>query len=221
MNFVLIGYQEREEAKHIPSWEKIITKHGGEIVHDLGKQVTHVLAYSQKSELARTALAQGKRLVTAYWLNDTIEMRKLLPPWKAIHFPIPTDARLPIDNMTLTITGFEGRDRDYVKDMISMIGGTYTGYFTKNSHAIICKEQKGEKYNKAIEWKVPVLSSVWLNEVMFGCGDGSKNLLDTKYQKFNSLQPLTIDSNLVLNLLEPWKREIKVSKVDELINRNT
>ena len=40
--------------------------------------------------------------------------------------------------MILALTGFEGRDRDYVKDMVSMSGAKYTSYFSKHNHAIIC-----------------------------------------------------------------------------------
>ena len=41
--------------------------------------------------------------------------------------------------MILTLTGFEGRDRDWVKEMIKIAGAKYTSYFTKHNHAIICK----------------------------------------------------------------------------------
>ena len=41
--------------------------------------------------------------------------------------------------MILTLTGFEGRDRDWVKDMIRMSGAKYTSYFSKHNHAIVCR----------------------------------------------------------------------------------
>lgn len=41
--------------------------------------------------------------------------------------------------MILTMTGFEGRDRDWVKEMINIAGAKYTSYFTKHNHAIVCK----------------------------------------------------------------------------------
>ena len=45
----------------------------------------------------------------------------------------------PCENMILTLTGFEGRDRDWVKEMIKLAGAKYTSYFTKHNHAIICR----------------------------------------------------------------------------------
>lgn len=41
--------------------------------------------------------------------------------------------------MILTLTGFENRDRDWVKEMIGLSGAKYTSYFTKHNNAIICK----------------------------------------------------------------------------------
>jgi hypothetical protein len=48
--------------------------------------------------------------------------------------------------MILTLTGFEDRDRDWVKDMIVLSGAKYTSYFTKHNHAIICKRYAVEKF---------------------------------------------------------------------------
>ena len=45
----------------------------------------------------------------------------------------------PCENMILTLTGFEDRDRDWVKEMIKLAGAKYTSYFTRHNHAIICK----------------------------------------------------------------------------------
>ena len=39
--------------------------------------------------MASQALKEGKRLVTVYWLNDIVVKKKVVPPWKAIHFPMP------------------------------------------------------------------------------------------------------------------------------------
>ena len=87
--------------------------------------MTHILAANQKSQLAQSGRVEGKRLVTAYWLNDTILRKKVLPPWRAVHFPLPTIFDPPCTNMILTTTGF---DMDLIKDMIKMVGASHTGY---------------------------------------------------------------------------------------------
>merc|ERR1719458_1057681 len=126
--FVMVDYQDSDEARHISDWRRVITQYGGEIEDALGARVTHVLAKDQKSATAQQARIEGKRLVTAFWLNDTVVRKKVLPPWKAIHFPLPANFEPPCVNMILTLTGFEDRDRDYVKEMIKTAGATYTSY---------------------------------------------------------------------------------------------
>ena len=89
--FVIVDYQDMEEAKHLPEWKKVITQYEGEIEESLSARVTHVLASSQKSSMEQQAGVEGKRLVSAYWLNDTVVRNKVLPPWKAIYFPLPAN----------------------------------------------------------------------------------------------------------------------------------
>merc|ERR1719278_2204553 len=81
--FVMVDYQDSDEARHISDWRRVITQYGGEIEDALGARVTHVLAKDQKSATAQQARIEGKRLVTAFWLNDTVVRKKVLPPWKA------------------------------------------------------------------------------------------------------------------------------------------
>ena len=126
--FIITDYPDMEEAKHLPEWRKVITQFGGEIEESLSPRVTHILAANQKSQLAQSGRVEGKRLVTAYWLNDTILRKKVLPPWKAVHFPLPAIFDPPCTNMILTTTGFQRRDKDFIKDMIKMVGASHTGY---------------------------------------------------------------------------------------------
>ena len=57
----------------------------------------------------------------------------------------------PCENMILTLTGFEGRDRDWVKEMIKIVGAKYTSYFTRHNHAIICKRYVFEIYSRRLK----------------------------------------------------------------------
>ena len=209
--FIITDYPEMEEAKHLPEWRKVITQFGGEIEESLGPRVTHILAANQKSQLAQSGRVEGKRLVTAYWLNDTILRKKVLPPWKAVHFPLPANFEPPCTNMILTTTGFQRRDKDFIKDMIKMVGASHTGYFSKHNHAIICKRPMGEKFEKAREWRVPAVSIQWINEVVFGSGNAAQSMNNPRYQQFKPDEPLRIDYNLVPHLIQAWKIPIRVT----------
>jgi len=209
--FVMVDYQDSDEARHISDWRRVITQYGGEIEDALGARVTHVLAKDQKSATAQQARIEGKRLVTAFWLNDTVVRKKVLPPWKAIHFPLPANFEPPCVNMILTLTGFEDRDRDYVKEMIKTAGATYTSYFSKHNHAIICRKPLGEKFEKAREWRVPAVSIQWLNDVLFGSMNAAQSMNNPRYQQFKPEEPLRIDYTLVPHLIQAWKVPIRVT----------
>ena len=134
-----------------------------------------------------------------------------MPPWKAIHFPLPANFEPPCLNMILTLTGFEDRDRDYVKEMIKIAGATYTGYFTHHNHAIICRKPLGEKFDKAREWRVPAVSIQWLNDVLFGSMNAAQSMNNPRYQQFKPDEPLRIDYSLVPHMIQAWKVPIRVT----------
>merc|ERR1719319_2065666 len=209
--FVITDYQTSEESVYLEDWRKVITQYGGELEETLSPRVTHLLCKTQKSDLAQTAQQEGKRLVTSYWPKDIVVRKKVLPPWKAVHFPLPAGFEPPCNNMVIALTGYENRDRDYVKDMIKFVGAKYTGYFTKHNHAIICKSAGGGKDEKASSWKVPVVSVQWLNDVLFGSVNAAQCMNNPKYQQFKLDEPLRIDYSLVPHLIAAWKIPIRVT----------
>jgi PAX-interacting protein 1 len=73
----------------VPKWVKLICKYGGEVEPAYHPRITHLLCINQESALSQQALREGKRLVTNYWLFDILAKKKRLPPWKALHFPLP------------------------------------------------------------------------------------------------------------------------------------
>ena len=88
--FVMVEYQDDPEySENVNDWRKTIRIYGGELEEAYSPRLTHVLCRTQDSQVAQQGLREGKRLVTAYWLNDIILRKRVLPPWKAVHFPLP------------------------------------------------------------------------------------------------------------------------------------
>ena len=216
-HFVITGYQDREEACHVTKWSTVITRHGGEVSSELGERVTHVLCPDLESALARRAEEMGLRLVTAHWLNDVITVKKMAAPWKGVHLPLPRagDRGSDISSMRISVTGFEGLDRDYVKDMIEMAGAEYTACLTRDNTAIVCREAAGEKFRKSSEWNIPAVSIKWLNEALFSRENVADKLTDPRFRNFDKhKQPLGVSSKLVSSYLRPWKSVIEVTRSD-------
>ncbi|CAB4063821.1 PAXIP1 [Lepeophtheirus salmonis] len=209
--FLVVDYQESDESEFCSGWIRVIKQYGGEIEEDYHPRITHVLCKSQDNPTAQQGLREGKRLVTVYWLNDIVVNKRVTPPWKAIHFPLPINFEKPCENMLLTLTGFEGRNRDWVKQMIRLSGAKYSGYFSKHNHAIICRKASGDKFEKAKEWKVPAVSVQWLNDVLFGNVNAVQCVNNPKYQNLKLEDPFRIDFTLLPHLVEAWKIPIRVT----------
>ena len=75
--------------KYLSDWKRVIRQYGGEVEEAYSNKITHLMCKTQDTQLSQQALREGKRLVTVRWLNDVVVKKKVLPPWKAVHFPLP------------------------------------------------------------------------------------------------------------------------------------
>ena len=88
--FNICDYQDdTDDSKFCDGWKKVIRQFGGEVEDNYHPRITHLLCKNQDSSVATQALREGKRLVTVFWLNDIVVKKIVVPPWKAIHFPLP------------------------------------------------------------------------------------------------------------------------------------
>lgn len=86
----MIDYVDDPEFQcYDKQWKTVIRQYGGEVEDGYQQRITHLLCKNQDSALSQQALREGKRLVTCYWLNDIVVKKKVSPPWKAAHFPLP------------------------------------------------------------------------------------------------------------------------------------
>ena len=211
--FLITGYQETKESVHMKKWKHVIVKHGGKVVDELTDMVTHVITPDMCNEISRLAANKGLRLVTSSWLNDCITTMQMIRPHKGVHFPHPEKSKTDISHMKLTITGFEGLDREYIKDMIKMTGASFSAYFDHENDVLICRDNKGEKYKKSLDWRVPAVSIDWLNDVVFGIVDVADKLHDPVYKIFDGTRDaLFINSDLVSYHLKAWRDPIVETK---------
>ncbi len=80
----------------------------------MNMNLTHFLCAYSTSDLFRQVSKRGSvRMVTAHWLNDVLQRKKLFVPNLAIHYPSPFNPnepeKLPLAKSFITITGFEGK----------------------------------------------------------------------------------------------------------------
>ena len=77
------------KSQHLCFYFQVIRQFGGEVETQYHPRISHLLCKTQDSAISAQALRDGKRLVTVFWLNDIVVKKNVLPPWKAIHFPLP------------------------------------------------------------------------------------------------------------------------------------
>lgn len=131
-------------------------------------------------------------LVTPIWLKTCIVDGKLPASGnrKSILFqPQPWPFHLLHKEIKLAVTGFVGSERTALIQLIRAVGASYTENMKPSNSHLICREAKGPKYEKAIEWKLHVVSVEWLYHVVqYGYG-GEKGTDKTGCEHEFSLRP--------------------------------
>ena len=107
---------------------------------------------------------------------DPEESRTLFQPqtWpiRLLNNPIPSSAgkngsSKPTAKFLFSVTGFLDSTRYAITSALTQIGAEYTDNLSRKNTHLICKEAKGAKYNKAIEWgTIHAVSIEWLYHVI-------------------------------------------------------
>ncbi|XP_058482379.1 PAX-interacting protein 1 isoform X2 [Solea solea] len=211
--FAVADYPEQMADKQLlATWKRVIQACGGAVDPTLTSRCTHLLCESQVSNMYVQALREGKRCVTAHWLNTVLKKRRMAPPHRTLHLPFafPPGAK-PCSQHIISVTGFVDADRDDLKLMAYLAGARYTGYLCRSNTVLICKEPCGLKYEKAKEWKIPCVNAQWLCDILLGNFEALRQIQHSKYSIYTQSEPLMPNPQLVQNLLASWRTPIKVS----------
>uniref|UniRef100_G3UGC8 PAX-interacting protein 1 n=1 Tax=Loxodonta africana TaxID=9785 RepID=G3UGC8_LOXAF len=214
--FAIADYPEQMSDKQLlATWKRIIQAHGGTVDPTFTSRCTHLLCESQVSSMYAQAIRERKRCITAHWLNTVFKKKKMVPPHRALHFPVafPPGGK-PCSQHIISVTGFVDSDRDDLKLMAYLAGAKYTGYLCRSNTVLICKEKKrptGLKYEKAKEWRIPCVNAQWLGDILLGNFEALRQIQYSRYTAFTLQDPFAPTQQLVLNLLDAWRVPLKVS----------
>ncbi|XP_041660130.1 PAX-interacting protein 1 [Cheilinus undulatus] len=211
--FAIADYPEQMADKQLlNTWKRVIQACGGAVDPTITPRCTHLLCESQVSNMYVQALREGKRCVTAHWLNTVLKRKRMVPPHRTLHLPFafPPGAK-PCSQHIISVTGFVDADRDDLKLMAYLAGARYTGYLCRSNTVLICKEPSGLKYEKAKEWKIPCVNAQWLCDVLLGNFEALRQIQHSRYSNYTLPEPLVPNPQLVQNLLASWRSPIKVS----------
>uniref|UniRef100_A0A670J7U9 PAX-interacting protein 1 n=1 Tax=Podarcis muralis TaxID=64176 RepID=A0A670J7U9_PODMU len=218
--FAIADYPEQMSDKQLlATWKRIIQANGGTVDPTFTNRCTHLLCESQLSNMYAQALRERKRCITAHWLNSVLKKKKMVPPHRALHFPVafPPGGK-PCSQHIISVTGFVDSDRDDLKLMAYLSGAKYTGYLCRSNTVLICKEPAGLKYEKAKEWRIPCVNAQWLCDILLGNFEALRQIQHNRYTVFNLQEPLAPNQHLVLNLL--GKKIFCVCRIEDLPTPN-
>ncbi|KAL5006232.1 hypothetical protein ScPMuIL_015038 [Solemya velum] len=210
--FYITDYHKIVGQDQINTWKQVILQYGGQVDTSYSNRITHVLCASQHSDVFQLALRDQRRVVSAFWLNDVLLKKKMLPPWQALHLPQLFGEHKPCTDQIICVTNFDGEERTRVKQMITSIGAMYTGYMTHSNSVLVCKSPNGLKYEKAREWRIPVVNVHWLSDMVLGNLDALKLPVNSKYLQVGQVDDFHIDTSRISHLLVGWLSPLKISK---------
>ncbi|RUS89229.1 hypothetical protein EGW08_003039 [Elysia chlorotica] len=210
--FCIVDYQNIIGNKEVTVWKRVIEQYGGQLESSYCHRVTHVLCANQKSDVFKMALKEGKRIVSAFWLNDCLMQKKMVPPWQALHLPLSFNSEKPGFNQRISVTNFDGEERERLKQMIQAIGAKYTGYMTHHNSALICKKSGGMKFEKAKEWRIAVVNVQWLSDLVLGNMDALRLPVHVRYLQVGQGREFHMDLARVTHLMGGWKTPVRIHK---------
>ncbi|XP_026575675.1 PAX-interacting protein 1 isoform X1 [Pseudonaja textilis] len=210
--FAIADYPEQMSNKQLlATWKRVIQSYGGTVDPTLTNRCTHLLCESQLSNMYAQASKERKRCITAHWLSSVLRKKKMVPPHRALHFPVafPPGGK-PCSQHIITVTGFVDGDRIDLKLMANLAGAKYTGYLCRSNTILICKAPTGLKYEKAKEWRIPCVNVQWLCDILLGNFEALRQMQHNRYTVFNLQEPFAPNQHLVQNLLDAWRVPLKV-----------
>ncbi|XP_050667446.1 PAX-interacting protein 1-like [Leptidea sinapis] len=83
---------------------------------------------------------------------------------------------------------------------------------SRDNTVVIAKRTDGNKYRRAREWGIPVVSAAWLTDLLLGNMTALSQIENAKYQQFNLASPFRMDYSLVSHLMNAWKMPINITQ---------
>ena len=91
--------------------------------------------------------------------------------WPIRRLPESLSTSSKSGGIKVSVSGFVGSERTGIIHMLRVLGALFTENMRSSNTHLICKEAKGAKYDKAIEWGLHVVSANWLYHIMeYGYG---------------------------------------------------
>ena len=135
-------------------------------------------AKKNREDIEAQAKSSNKEVSDAQKFLAEVEAR-----WEVIAIDIDDDMSKKNDKerckkFLVAVTGFHDDDanRYRVKSMANEIGVDWSDDLSRRNTHLVCEKAEGQKYNKALEWGIHVVSIEWLHHIVkYGYEEGSED----------------------------------------------
>ncbi|OSD06683.1 hypothetical protein PYCCODRAFT_1382487 [Trametes coccinea BRFM310] len=87
------------------------------------------------------------------------------PADQLLHYPIPDKPAEGFAKEVITVTNYTGKDREYLKKLITLMGGEFTASMSAERNTIVVAAYlHGTKTDKATSWSIPIVNHTWIED---------------------------------------------------------
>lgn len=137
--------------------------HGNVVKSNFKDPVDYAIVSFEKTLDVKKLPVKARHIVTELYVEECMKQNKLVPiEYFHQHIPNTADA-LPLKGMTIVVSIYAGLERDFVDAVAQLLGANVNKTFVKREKPLlICPQAEGSKYEGAIKWQYPVVTSKWL-----------------------------------------------------------
>ncbi|KAI9067528.1 hypothetical protein FKP32DRAFT_1588518 [Trametes sanguinea] len=112
------------------------------------------------------AYKNGLTIGTLAWLWYVRATGTLTRPAdQLLHYPIPDKPAEGFTKEVITVTNYTGKDREYLKKLITLMGGEFTASMSAERNTIVVAAYlHGTKTDKATSWSIPIVNHTWIED---------------------------------------------------------
>uniref|UniRef100_A0A1B0FH09 BRCT domain-containing protein n=1 Tax=Glossina morsitans morsitans TaxID=37546 RepID=A0A1B0FH09_GLOMM len=167
--------------------------HGNVVPSTFQDTVDYAIVPFEQTFDPKTLPVKAKHIVTELYVESCMKVNKLVPI-EYYHKNIPVTAnQQPLEGMIIVISVYTLLERDFIESVAQLMGGTVNKTFVKKERPLlICPSPEGSKYEGAIKWRYPVVTSSWLMD----CAKEGKKLPFLEYLVGDSPEDFPSSPNL-------------------------
>ncbi|XP_065205150.1 DNA topoisomerase 2-binding protein 1 [Planococcus citri] len=172
LKFAIIGQDESATE----TFKNTIIEYGGTVVSDNRVIVDYVIA---PIVLTHTKVTYHE-IVTMMWLEDCLLNMKVMPV-KYYHLPISYSfitAPKPLTGCVITLSAYERLEKKFLENLVTLLGAKCQEILSKKDNDeknvkktthLVCALPRGEKYDAAKKWNLPIVTEMWIQDCFKKC----------------------------------------------------